>query len=44
EQVAAAAPGARKWFQLCVFKDRNISADVVRRAEAAGFEAIVLSQ
>ncbi|CAG7826864.1 unnamed protein product, partial [Allacma fusca] len=22
EQVAAAAPGARKWFQLCVFKDR----------------------
>ncbi|CAG7681527.1 unnamed protein product, partial [Allacma fusca] len=43
EEIAAAAPKARKWFQLSIFKDRNISAAFVRRADVAGFEAIVLS-
>ena len=31
------------WFQLYVFKDRAISASLVKRAEAAGCKAIVLT-
>jgi isopentenyl diphosphate isomerase/L-lactate dehydrogenase-like FMN-dependent dehydrogenase len=42
EDVAATGPGAR-WFQLYVYKDRGLTADLVRRAEAAGFGAIVLT-
>jgi isopentenyl diphosphate isomerase/L-lactate dehydrogenase-like FMN-dependent dehydrogenase len=41
--VAAAAPGAPRWFQLYVYKQRDISAGLVRRAEAAGYQAIVLT-
>ncbi|CAG7785236.1 unnamed protein product [Allacma fusca] len=43
EEVAKAAPAARKWFQLYVFKDRSVSVGLVKRAEAAGFEALVLT-
>ncbi len=42
EDVAAAAPGP-KWFQLYVHKDRELTKDLVARAEAAGYEAIVLT-
>jgi 4-hydroxymandelate oxidase len=38
-----AATGARLWFQLYVFRDRGITADLVRRAEAAGCRALVLT-
>jgi isopentenyl diphosphate isomerase/L-lactate dehydrogenase-like FMN-dependent dehydrogenase len=31
------------WFQLYVFKDRDISASLVKRAEAAGCKAVVLT-
>ncbi len=42
EQVfqAAASP---KWFQLYIYKDREITRELIRRAEAAGAEAIVLT-
>ena len=43
EDVAAAAPGAPRWFQLYVFRDRALTAALVARAEAAGYEAIVLT-
>lgn len=43
EQVAAAAPDAIKWFQLYIYKDRTLTERLVRRAEAAGFAAIVLT-
>jgi L-lactate dehydrogenase (cytochrome) len=43
EDVAAAAPKARKWFQLYVWRDRAAAEDLVRRAQAAGFEALVLT-
>jgi len=43
EDVAAAAPHGRKWFQLYFLKDRKQDADLIRRAEKAGFEAIVLT-
>ena len=36
----AASP---RWFQLYVYKDRAITLDLVRRAESAGAEAIVLT-
>src|ERR1043166_5450026 len=38
-------PEARspRWFQLYIYKDREVSAELVRRAEAAGAEAIVLT-
>jgi 4-hydroxymandelate oxidase len=43
EDVAAAAPGAPRWFQLYVYKDRAVSEALVRRAVAAGYRALVLT-
>ena len=42
EQVAAAAPGP-KWFQLYMLQDVAYSAQLLRRARAAGYQAIVLT-
>lgn len=42
EDVASAA-GGPKWFQLYVHRDRGISKDMLERAVAAGYEAIVLT-
>ena len=43
EQVAAEAPGARKWFQLYVWRDRAAGQDLLKRAQAAGYEALLLT-
>lgn len=43
EDVAAAGPGARRWFQLYVWKDRAAGEDLMARARAAGYEALVLT-
>ena len=43
ETVAAAAPGATRWFQLYVQADMGVTRSLVERAEAAGFGAIVLT-
>ncbi|GLZ05226.1 alpha-hydroxy-acid oxidizing enzyme [Actinomadura sp. NBRC 104412] len=43
EDVAAAAPGARLWFQLYVQPDAAFTESIVRRAEAAGCEALVVT-
>ena len=43
EDVAAAAPQARKWFQLYVWKDRGAGEALMMRASAAGFEALILT-
>ena len=43
EDVAEAAPGGRRWFQLYVQRNRSVSRELVRRAEAAGYEAICLT-
>jgi L-lactate dehydrogenase (cytochrome) len=43
EDLAAAAPGARKWFQLYVWRDRAATEDLIARAHAAGFEALILT-
>jgi isopentenyl diphosphate isomerase/L-lactate dehydrogenase-like FMN-dependent dehydrogenase len=42
EEVGAASHG-RKWFQLYIGQDRNMSRSLVERAEAAGFEAMVVT-
>lgn len=42
EDVSVAAEG-RLWFQLYVYRDREATADLVRRAEAAGAKALVLT-
>jgi L-lactate dehydrogenase (cytochrome) len=43
EALAEAAPGARKWFQLYLWRDREASRALVERAKAAGYEALVLT-
>jgi L-lactate dehydrogenase (cytochrome) len=43
EALAAAAPGARRWFQLYLWRDREASAALVARAREAGYEALVLT-
>jgi 4-hydroxymandelate oxidase len=42
EDIAAAATGPL-WFQLYVYRDRAVTEDLVRRAEAAGYRALVLT-
>src|SRR5437588_4013240 len=42
EHVFAEA-GRPRWFQLYIYKDRGITGELVKRAEAAGAEAIVLT-
>ena len=42
EKVFPAA-GSPRWFQLYIYKDREITRELVQRAEAAGAEAIVLT-
>jgi 4-hydroxymandelate oxidase len=43
EDVAAAAPDATRWFQLYLQDVPGLSESLVRRADAAGFTAIVLT-
>jgi isopentenyl diphosphate isomerase/L-lactate dehydrogenase-like FMN-dependent dehydrogenase len=41
--VAAAAPDAPRWLQIYVFRDREVSDDVIGQALEAGFSALVLT-
>jgi L-lactate dehydrogenase (cytochrome) len=43
EDVAAAAPDTRKWFQLYLWRDRAPAEDLVQRAAAAGYDTIMLT-
>lgn len=43
EDVAAAAPQARRWFQLYVWRDRAPAKDLLARAAGAGFDTLVLT-
>ena len=40
EDVRAANPAGRNWFQLYVMRDREISYELTRRAAAAGFDTL----
>ncbi|KAB2813588.1 alpha-hydroxy-acid oxidizing protein [Pimelobacter simplex] len=43
EDVAAAAPGVRRWFQLYMWTDRERSIGLVDRAAAAGYDTLVVT-
>ncbi|KAL4715271.1 hypothetical protein ACJJTC_007853 [Scirpophaga incertulas] len=43
EEVANAAPEGIKWFQLYIYTDREVTRDLVTRAEKAGYKAIALT-
>lgn len=43
EDLAAAAPEARKWFQLYVWRDHKAGEDLMNRAWAAGFDTLILT-
>ena len=42
EEIASAADGPR-WFQLYVYKERSVTEELIARAEAAVYRAIVLT-
>ena len=43
EQTAANAPGAILWFQLYAVPDRAVTADLIARAQASNYRALVLT-
>jgi 4-hydroxymandelate oxidase len=43
EDVAAAVPGAPRWMQVYILRDRSRTADLARRAAAHGYGALVLT-
>lgn len=43
EEIATAAPEAVKWFQLYWSKNRDLTASMAKRAEKAGYKAIVVT-
>ncbi|XP_055598979.1 2-Hydroxyacid oxidase 1-like [Uranotaenia lowii] len=43
EDIAEAIPKVPKWFQMYIFKDRELMENMVRRAEKARFAALVVT-
>jgi L-lactate dehydrogenase (cytochrome) len=43
ERLAEEVPDGRRWFQLYLWRDREASRDLVSRARARGYEALVLT-
>lgn len=43
EEVAEAAPDARRWFQLYLWKDRAASIELIARAADAGYDTLMLA-
>ncbi|XP_046769352.1 hydroxyacid oxidase 1 isoform X4 [Gallus gallus] len=43
EEVAEAAPGGLRWLQLYVYKDREVTKSLVKRAERAGYKGIFVT-
>lgn len=43
EDLAAAVPGVRRWFQLYLMTDRDYGVELVERAKGAGYDTIVLT-
>ncbi len=42
-EIAAAAPGGRRWFQLYCFRDEGVTRALMEEAVESGFEAIVVT-
>jgi L-lactate dehydrogenase (cytochrome) len=43
EDMAAAAPDGRHWFQLYLWRDREVAKDLVARAAATGYDTLMLT-
>lgn len=43
EEVAQAAPNSTRWFQLYLWKDRQRSLDLLQRAQASGYETLLVT-
>ncbi|NWI86031.1 HAOX2 oxidase, partial [Pitta sordida] len=43
EEISTAAPGGFRWFQLYIHRNRAASQQLVQRAEALGFQGLVLT-
>lgn len=43
EEVAEASGNGLRWFQLYVYRDRDVTRDIVKRAEKAGYKAIFVT-
>ena len=43
EDVAEVSPKGLRWFQINIFKDRNINRNFVERAQRLGYKALVLT-
>ena len=43
EEVAQASGNGLRWFQLHVFNDKEFTADMMRKAEKAGYKALVIT-
>lgn len=43
EEIAKSAPDTLRLFQLYIYKDREVTANLVQRAEANGFAALILT-
>ena len=43
EGVAQAAPSGNNWFQLYLWRDRDKSLQLISRAQAAGYEGLILT-
>ncbi|XP_040407605.1 hydroxyacid oxidase 1 isoform X3 [Cygnus olor] len=43
EEVAEAAPDSLRWLQLYVYKDREVTKSLVKRAERAGYKGIFVT-
>jgi isopentenyl diphosphate isomerase/L-lactate dehydrogenase-like FMN-dependent dehydrogenase len=42
-EVAAAAPGGKRWMQVYLFRDREVTRAMVEEATEAGYEALLLT-
>ena len=43
EEVSVASDGGVLWMQLYIYKDRELTLSLVRRAETAGYKAIFVT-
>ena len=43
EELKAAVPEGRKWFQLYVMQNREASMKIINQAKSAGFEALIMT-
>jgi L-lactate dehydrogenase (cytochrome) len=43
EDVKSSNPNGRNWFQLYMWKDRNRSLDLIKRAATAGFDTLLVT-